>query len=142
MKKLILMTSLLLSACAPVYASDFIDQVKPHCVEHQSVVSNTPATPVANASTTQNSGQNVNIEQKRQPVATAAGASSNTTADCRYLQANSVQFIGFGTNNTTMVRDLVCTLGKPLNDEQRAALCIENATYRKIRAGEGDPCVN
>lgn len=79
-------------------------------------------------------------EAKRIPVATASGSFSNTTAECRYLQANSVQFLFFGGSNTSLVRDLTCTLGANLNAEQKLALCLESADYRKIRKQLGNEC--
>lgn len=88
-------------------------------------------------------GNSINVqgdEAKRIPVATASGSFSNTTAECRYLQANSVQFLVFGGSNTSMVVDLPCLLGKELNKEQRLALCLDNKNYRKIRDYIGDSC--
>jgi len=79
-------------------------------------------------------------DSERNPVATASGSFSNTTAECRYLQANSFQFVVFGTQNTSMLRDLVCTLSKPLTDEQKLALCLESSDYRKVRSHLNQPC--
>jgi hypothetical protein len=137
MKKCILLESLCLAACFPAYASDFLDHVNPKplvMMQSQAVA------PEFNASSQQTASQNVNIEQKRNPVSTAASSVSNTTADCRYLQSNSTQLFGFGGSNTSMLRDLVCVLGKPLNDEQKIALCIESPEYRKVREQAGNPC--
>jgi len=91
----------------------------------------------ASSSETQVSIEN---DAARIPVSTASGSFSNTTSPCRYLQANSVQFLFFGGSNTSMNLDLVCALEKPLNEEQKLALCLSNADYRKVRAQLGAPC--
>lgn len=99
---------------------------------------------VSGGNSASNSGGNsINVrgdEAKRIPVATASGSFSNTTAECRYLQANSVQFLFFGGSNTSLIRDLTCTLGANLNAEQKLALCLESADYRKIRKQLGNEC--
>ena len=96
--------------------------------------------PAVNVLQGQSQASSVEVDNERAPVSSAIAGSSNTTADCRYLQQNSLQLVVFGGTNTTMLRDLVCTLGKPLTDEQKLALCIESADYRKIRAHVGDEC--
>lgn len=104
---------------------------------------NVHSTSNGGTSTSNSGGNSINVQgddAKRIPVATASGSFSNTTAECRYLQANSVQFLVFGGSNTSMVRDIVCTLGTNLNAEQKLALCIESAEYRKIRKQLGNEC--
>lgn len=97
---------------------------------------------IAGATATGGAGGYVynNEDNKRNPVASASGSFSNTTAECRYLQSNSLQLVVFGTANTSMLRDLVCTLAKPLSDEQKLALCLESSDYRKIRTHLNKPC--
>lgn len=104
---------------------------------------NVHSTSNGGTSTSNSGGNSINVhgdEAKRIPVATASGSFSNTTAECRYLQANSVQFLFFGGSNTTMLRDLTCVLGTNLNAEQKLALCLESADYRKIRVQLNQPC--
>lgn len=98
------------------------------------------ATNGAISNTSAGGNSSVNVDNDKLPVSSAMSASSNTSAECRYLQANSVQAFFVGATNTTMLRDLVCTLAKPLNDEQKLALCIESADYRKIRKQIGSEC--
>jgi len=105
--------------------------------------SESTSTSVSNASTgSSNSNTSVNIENdsERVPVSTASGSFSNTTAECRYLQSNSVQLLVFGTSNTSMLLDLVCVLKNPLTEEQKLALCLSNSDYRKIRKHLNNEC--
>ena len=71
---------------------------------------------------------------KQTPVASpSAAASSNTTADCRYLDQWAMSVFFINGSKTKMLRDLVCTLGAELNSFQKLALCIESGDYRQLR---------
>ena len=99
----------------------------------QSVKINTEAESYAGALATANSGDaSVRVDNDVAASSTVTG-SSNTTAECWRYDSTSGSFIFAGLTKTLMVRDLVCTLGKPLNNEQKIALCLENADYRKLR---------
>lgn len=151
MKKLTMAILLTLPMMANATGETHFNALQPNIstslVQGQAQVQNNAPSIHTNAnggnSASNSGGNTINVhgdEAKRIPVATASGSFSNTTAECRYLQANSVQFLFFGGSNTSMVRDLVCSLGANLNAEQKLALCLESADYRKIRKQLGNEC--
>lgn len=84
-------------------------------------------------------GGDVNVDSDVAASSTVTG-SSNTTAQCRYYDSVSGSILIGGFTKTTMLRDLVCTLGEPLNPEQKIALCLESSDYRKVRNLLKEPC--
>ena len=112
--------------------------VKQEIIVNQYQHASAEANAAASTSST-SSGGNVNVDKDVAASSTVTG-SSNTTAECRYYDSVSGSFIFAGLTRTTMLRDLVCTLGKPLNPEQKVALCLESADYRKLRSLMKDPC--
>lgn len=108
---------------------------------HQPQGSNSFAASEAFAKSLSSSGANsqssagsasVNVNNDVAASSTVTG-SSNTTANCWRYDSTSGSIIIAGLTKTLMVRDLVCTLDKPLNTEQKIALCLENSDYRKLR---------
>lgn len=76
---------------------------------------------------------NIKFDQEKPAAAASPAASSNTTAQCRYLEQYAVGIVIATASGTKMLRDLVCTLGEELNPLQKLALCIESGDYREMR---------
>jgi hypothetical protein len=91
------------------------------------------ATAKASSDATAQGGGYVNIDEEKPAASSSPAASSNTTAECRYLDQWAAGIVLATFSKTKMLRDLVCTLGKPLNTEQKLALCIESGDYRELR---------
>ncbi len=91
---------------------------------------------VASAKTdvTANGGYtNIKYVTEKPAASSSPAASSNTTADCRYLEQWALSVVILNGSSTKMLRDLVCTLEKPLNPLQKLALCIDSGDYRNLR---------
>ena len=104
--------------------------------QHSSASANASA---STSSASSANGGNVNVDNDVAASSTVTG-SSNTTAKCWRYDSTSGSFIFAGLTKTLMIRDLVCTLGEPLNPEQKIALCLENSDYRKLRNIMKAPC--
>lgn len=75
----------------------------------------------------------IHYSQEKPAASSSPAASSNTTAECRYLEQWALSITLINGSSTKMLRDLVCTLGKELNPLQKLALCIESGDYRELR---------
>lgn len=76
---------------------------------------------------------NIKFKEEKPAASSSPAASSNTTAECRYLEQWALSITLINGSSTKMLRDLVCTLGKELNPLQKLALCIESGDYRQLR---------
>ena len=134
MKKILL---LVMGLMVPIVHAGESHYPQPQPSLQQSIKINTESESYAGALASSNSNAtsgsaSVHVDNDVAASSTVTG-SSNTTANCWRYDSTSGSFIFAGLTKTLMIRDLVCTLDKPLNDEQKLALCLENSDYRKLR---------
>lgn len=131
MKKLLLITILLAS---PIWsnASTHNNPLQPsqNVIATAAAKSNALATSSANVS---GDYTNIKYDEEKPAASSSPAASSNTTAECRYLEQWAASIVIINGSSTKMLRDLVCTLEHELNPLQKLALCIEDGAYRELR---------